>query len=483
MKCCNRRPLGILVLLCITMLIGVRDVAAQSLIDQLETALVQVATGIAIPAAISPLVAAATSADNLAVAGLEIYAGQKRTKLELEMGLGQGSSARKKRGVIKKQQKAIDALLGDLNKIKRARKRKKKKKGHRWDPFFAVFKPTGPLNIPGTTTFTLVTDGGEEDQATISLVGDEISYMEVLSGSFTMNLSPAGNRNTLQVDVTNFEYTYSAFDVDGRSTGINHGYMLPGRETRGEVDLSTGSFDFWFEGAVTNDLYDQNNPILFFSHALGYFAPSDGETLVIADGPVLIPFLPRQAVQGEPEWAAATQLSFDARSGTVTINDHITGEQPPRIALIRYSDGSYASVDHSDPALGARLEIAPLRVQSQGRQAQGQMQFQFADAAVTLRAGQQVLLQGTLQGIELDAESGEFYGDLVVERVNARSSKLMAEIQAKGGVIEIELAGGPGTFDLMAMTQGFTVSATVPFQDLTYGTADGTDNNEAPRRR
>lgn len=60
--------------------------------------------------------------------------------------------------------------------------------------------------------------------------------------------------------------------------------------------------------------------------------------------------------------------------------------------------------------------------------------------------------------------------NLVVDRANARSSKLMAEVEALKGSILIQLAMGIGTFDLMGLTEGFTVSGTMPFLDVLYGT-------------
>ena len=446
---------------------------AQDLGAGLEEALMRTAT-IPLPKAIDPFITLALEADTVALAGLEIGVNIKEKEI-LDAML---SATRPEELRLRKRHRALRAIKSKLNQIKRDREleaRKAEEDG--WDPFYAVFKAQ-PLQVPGTSRFELLRDGDEANEPFSAIVrpvfgGSGTSLVPVTAASFEATLSPSSTAGQLDISIAGFQLDIESFEIaNGLSTGPNRGRLFESSSgQRGTIDPATGRFEFAFEGAFTNDLHDASAPIVFFVLASGILNTASGEVTIVADDPMLVPVPSERAVLGEPSLGAAAIMSFDQQTRTVRFEDNLGDGESPDVAMVRYSDGTYAARRTAEPLIGARLVIQPLRIRSDD----GSRRFVFENSGVEFRVGTDVRFTGELVEPTIDGSSGQFLADLVPSSTNAGASRFLGEF---GGPIRVQLATGVGVFDLLALTEDFRVSGRMPYVDLMHIT--GTPATSGP---
>ena len=227
----------------------------------------------------------------------------------------------------------------------------------------------------------------------------------------------------------------------------------------------------YWEGKYTNALYSGRAPILFFAATHGVMKPS-GEAITMADDPMIVPMLPSVAPSGEPWLRGACVWRFDAGAGTLSMVENTNLALPPDLAMMRDSEKRHTYRPAEDPAVGAKLMIAPMVFIGISGSA-----FVFADTPFSIVRGSDVLLAGTVRSITLDSDSHVFEGTLdAAPNVPSPFSRSANQISSALGARRFAFAGGGTVVDLISLTAGFTASATMPWPDIFAIEATGGSN-------
>lgn len=68
---------------------------------------------------------------------------------------------------------------------------------------------------------------------------------------------------------------------NGQSTGMNHCLLAPGVESRGAIDLGTGSFDLDVNSILFNDIFTLDAPVRVRCRAVGIYDFAEGEARLV----------------------------------------------------------------------------------------------------------------------------------------------------------------------------------------------------------
>jgi hypothetical protein len=427
-----------------------------------------------LPQALDPLITVAQELDTIALAVANGLLVRKLEELLLEEIDAAASRDRRREISVRRRIQAVRQLQSAFSRMKRERELKERKAAEDgWDPFFAVFRAVGPLSVPGNNRFELVVAPDEGADAFAAIVrpvfgGDVSVVVPVTRGTLEATLRPGAAPDALDVDLTRLDLRIEPYEIaPGLSSGPNTVALMPGSAAAGRLDTASGRFDYRFAGTIVNDISTSDRPTLFFAHAAGVLNRETSEVSISADDPMLVPLPASRAIRGQPGWSTAVATAFDAATRAVTFRNAIHLDARPRIALARYADGSYASDPGADPAVGAELLLDPLIVD----RATGARGFAFRDSTARIRAGATMLLEGTVENISLDGDTGEFFGELRPRAINAGGSRLLGEIDATGTPILLQFSTGVGAFDLLDWTNALSTSADMPEIDLAHGTA------------
>jgi hypothetical protein len=450
---------------------GCSQSSAQDIEAGIDEVLNQVIT-LPLPQVLGPIITVAQELDTLALSaanGLlvrkieeiqheEIDAGNDRTRLLI---------ARKRMRAARRMQR----IFSQQKAQKAADERKEKEDG--WDPFFAVLTTTDPIRIPGSLHFELLNDSEEGNRPFSALIqpvwggsGGEVADVTLVEAD--VDLLATSDPRKLDVNLSSLRLGIASFFLtEGLATGPN--IVTPFWEHNngvGSLDPISGAFELRFEAQMTNDLYSDNLPILTFINAIGVLHSAFMEVTVSADDPMLVPVPQDRAVINKPSWGGAVMISFDAQSNTLTWVDPVTRSGPPHISLARYNDGSYSVRKSDDQAIGATLNFDPVVLSGNS----GSRSLNFANSRLQIRKGTNVLLEGELQDIAIDGITGEFFGTLTVTNADLNGSRLIREMNASQTPIQLQFSTGVGAYDLVELTNEFSVSANVAV-DLSHGTA------------
>lgn len=450
--------------LCLLFAVPARAITPEEAFESLLSA----AGTVILPPIIAEFTAVVMEADTVTLAALEITVGLRDRKLNRDL-LQPMSNSQKR--VIERQLKAIAHAKGILQNIKNDRTREEvKAKDDGWDPFHARMSAGGPVTLPGTYTFTILDDGfsdlpGDDPEGPVIVIltpdfaGSELIVLEVLGGSVTLAFIPT--TGGFSVDLTNFELQASAYDLlPGISSGTNFGSLNPyGSPPVAERDEVTGMIDVRFEGMWVNDLYGPDAPILFFAHAFAGLDLSSGEGVVSADDPMIVPMPSGFSPLNSPKLMGAHVMAFDATSGILSLLENTTLSPNADIAMVRQGSGEYVASPAADAAVGSSVSLGAM--QYLGFTAGVHV---FSDTGIMISSGSSVL-SGTIKAPTLDPNAGTFIASLEIASVSGPSIT-MADMAATSKPLVMQLAAGGGAYDLLAITESFTVTETMPWPEI-----------------
>ena len=452
---------------------------ATSLID-IAISVLNEAVHAPIPTVLGPLVTAAENADSIAVAGLETWCGLQDRQILVQLTSASGQQAQE----LERKLKAVQELKAALNRIKAKRQAEEKKKEEDgWDPFYCRYAPTAPVALPGINSFTMIADGFEDIPGdmppgpvvaltTPPWCGSTNWLLPVFSSTATASFTPALPPGSFNVAITSFAQTIGSFDVSpGTPTGPNTGSLNEFGTTAAGTMSPFGLVDMYWEGKYTNALYSGRSPILFFAATHGVMKPS-GEAITMADDPMIVPMPPALAPAGEPWLRGACLWRFDAGSGTLIMGENTNPALPPDLAMMRDSEKRHTYRPSEDPAVGAKVMIAPIVFIGISGSA-----YTFADTPFSIVRGADTLLTGTIRSITLDSVSHLFEGTLDVSpNVPSPFSRSANQIASATGARRFAFAGGGTVVDLISLTSAFTSSAAMPWPDIFAIEAAGGSN-------
>ena len=101
----------------------------------------------------------------------------------------------------------------------------------------------------------------------------------------------------------------------------------------------------------------------------------------------------------------------------------------------------------------------------------GNRRFTFDDAALEVVTGGTTIMEGRVENVYLDGNTGSFYGDLSIDKSTPANSRLAREFGELGNKALVQFATGVGAIDLLAATEDLTVSGEMPYLDLVHATA------------
>lgn len=472
----NRQLRVLAASICIFALGSPASADGPSLID-IAISILSEAVHSAIPDAIAPLVAAAEDADTQAIAGLEIWLAQRERQLLLQAASTPPGPAY---NALLRQIKAVQAMKSKMAGIKNRRTAEEKKKQEGgMDPFYARYMATGPIALPGSNSFALLADGAEDIPGDappgpmVALVTPPFSgitepFIPVLSSSAAAMFTPApGPPGTFNVVITAFAQTIGSFDIGpGMPTGVNTASINEfGSPATGSLAPS-GRVDMNWEGKYVNAIHSGRAPILFFASSHGALRPT-GEAVMIADDPMIVPMPPGAAPKGKPWLQGAAVYSFDSATMTLRVNENtvVVPAGPPAhpdLAMMRDCEGRYTYRPTEDPAIGATISIPPIPYTGMAGPV-----HTFGDVPFAVSNGLFTFLEGTIRDITLDPAGLSLDGTLdITPAAYPVFSRSCNQIMNAPGARRIILATAGPAVDLIAATEGFTISATLPFPEI-----------------
>jgi len=450
-----------------------------------------------LPSAICPLVEAAENAGTNELAALEIAVAEAEHQITVESLTAIGD----KPVELERQKKACAQIKAELTRIKNertawAQKVREAREGGRSLAFHGRFEISRMPNEwdGGDYNSWLIRDNfgelpGDEPNGPVSAVVSLVSAG--CEGSSVMALDGKlrfwGNQDSyyrdypcvsLDFDLESFGYQMGSFELfPGVWTGINSAVLNPfGSPPVGQYNFSTDQFEMRLEGIFTNDLYDHSMPMLFFASIFGGVSRPRGGgehdeyatagAPILADVPMLVPLRGDRIEAGLPKVMGAHVLEFNAEDGTLRLLENTTLLPNADIAMVRYDDGSYAVNSMIDASLGGRVEVEPLAYVAQSPE--GIYNFADADISITVEVGPgdyQPILGGKLRNVVLNTVTGGFFADLEVTGV-AASSTVLSQIYGSTGTKVMQIAVGAAAYDLVELTDGFTVSGRLPWPEL-----------------
>lgn len=426
-----------------------------------------------LPAGISELVTLAENSDTVAVASLQIHAGNRRKQILIQMcGANQLTAAR-----LARQLKAIDEVISKLSRIKAQRRRDAKKAEEEgWDPAFIRLGAGQSFTGAGSYTFNLLDDGffdlpGDDVPGSIAAVMTPAAndfrefIVPITSASVGIDFVPTIDPGVFDLMMTSFQIGLDPYEMfPGSSTGIN--LVTPfvsGSAPVGTYDASTCLLEGRFEGMITNDLTSgAGAPMVFFADLVGTLEDSSGTIMASTMDPMIIPLPPHLVPPEAPKLMGAHVFEFDAELGRLQLLENTSLLPGADVAMVRYRDGTYGWEFETDLAVGAVLNVTPLDYLGTGP---GGVHL-FSDAAITLENSGIVLMTGVLVEPMLFPEAGHFRARFEVTSDGGVSRAVTEIATAVQGFREFQLASGPGAYDLVEVTQGFTVSAAMPWPEL-----------------
>lgn len=470
------------IVLCAGLVLGSETARADgpSLID-IATSILNEAVHAAIPGVIAPLVTAAENADTVAVAALEIHLARLERQLLLQMASTPPGPAY---NALLRRLKAVQAMKAAMAAIKTRRAAEEKKKQEDGlDPFYARYFATGPLAVPGHNSFVLALDGIEDlpgDSPAgpmVALVTPPFSgitepIIPVLFSAATALFTPAaGQPGSFNVEISAFSQTIGSFDVaPAMPTGLNFASINEfGSPATGKFSPTGpigGIVDMQWEGKYVNDVHGGRSPILFFASSHGVLFAS-GSAVMVADDPMIVPMPPSLVPQGRPWLRGGAIYAFDINTSTLRINENtLVVETGPvvhaDIAMMRDSEGRHTYRPAEDPAVSAKLVLPPIPYTGV---AEGI--HTFADVPFSIQSGPNILLEGMLTDITLDPATLVFEGLLdITPAIYPLFSRSCNQIMHATGPTRLAFAAGGTTADLIELTDGFTISGTMPWPEI-----------------
>jgi hypothetical protein len=259
-----------------------------------------------------------------------------------------------------------------------------------------------------------------------------------------------------------------SFEVaDDVWTGNNTGILNPyGSRPVGNYNFGSEQFELRLEGMFTNDLYNESLPILFFASisggAPGYYSGvyDESEAMVAADVPMIVPLVGEAAELKLPKVMGAHILEFTGRGRLVMLENTTMGSDAD-IAMVRYNDGNYAFNPAVDEAIGARVVIEPFLYLGESQPGV----FNFSDSSIHIVKDRNTIMTGFLRNPTLDVSTGGFFADLEITMASTFSAALM-QIGRVGGRKMMQLAFGASAYDLVRLTEGFSVPGRMPWPEV-----------------
>lgn len=322
------------------------------------------------------------------------------------------------------------------------------------DPFGAKFMSSTPVDPTGpfSATFTMVPGTSSCHLVNPAIWGHGTTEVHVSDAEFSLDYDGS------QFSLTDLVFTFDSFDVNGQPTGTNHSAVRPGSSASFNFDPSTGFFAAHFEGLLTNDLYPESNPIIYFSDVSGMLYP-DGQTLrVSTTDPMIVPGVPGQSRASTGMGYMATRPIFDADSGLLHIADNTDLSASPDVSILRDMAGTYLSSETSaEPLVGAVFDIEPIQYLSMD----GQGNYIFGDTTFTICNGSGQLATGHLTNIRIQADTFSFMCDVSSWTPGPLSSSYLdtwfnvsPSVQLLGPVATLDLV--EGTTGSGAFSQSYT---------------------------
>jgi hypothetical protein len=447
-----------------------------------------------LPSAICPLVEAAQDAGTNELAALEIAVAEAEHRITVESLTAIGD----KPVELERQKKACAQIKAELTRIKNertawAQKVREAREGGRSFAFHGRFELSRMPNEwdGGDYNSWLIRDNfgelpGDEPNGPVSAVvslasaGCEGSSVMALDGKLRF----WGNQDSyyrdyprvsLEFDLESFGYQMGSFELfPGVWTGTNSAVLNPfGSPPVGQYNFSTDQFEMRLEGIFTNDLYDHSMPILFFASIFGGVSRPRGGgehdeyatagAPILADVPMLVPLRGDRIEAGLPKVMGAHVLEFNAEDGTLRLLENTTLQPNADIAMVRYRCGGYTVNPSVDAAVGAQVVVDPFSYT--GESPPGV--FNFSDVAIHIDnyGCTHTLLTGFLRNPVLDAGSGGFFAQLEITEASD-SSTVLRQIHSASGTKVMQIAVGAAAYDLVELTDGFTVSGRLPWPEL-----------------
>jgi len=490
---------GSVVAALVVCLVSTQAAQAQTLEDIFDEVL-DLALIAPLPAAICPLVRAAEQADSDALATLEITVGQHERQLVMDF-LGAGID---RQSQIDRQKKACAQIKTELIRIKNerttwAQKVREAKEGgqflslhgrvevsplpNNWNSYYETWLirdsfsqlPGDDPNGPIAAVLSLTSAGCEGHsiqwlKSDVKIWGsDESFYNDYPHVKFYFCGGSGG-----------FDLRLDSFETHpGCWTGVNSAVVNPfGSGMVAVYDFDTGRFDIRFEGMFTGELYNGTRPILFFASLFGavvgngnggyvdeYFTAGAS---IGADVPMLVPLPYDLAETDLPRVMGAHVLQYNACSRELLLLENTTLAPGADIAMVRYDDGSYAIDPTVEMTIGQRVEVEPLLYIDESPPGC----YNFADAGVAITrdigsGARQAMLSGRLRNVVLNTTSGGFFADLEITGV-LTGSTLLAQLYGSSATTVMQIAVGAPVHDLVELTEGFTVCASLPGPELFF---------------
>jgi len=486
----RRLPISLITVTLFVLCIFIPSARAQTLEDIFAEVL-DLALITPLPAVICPLVRAAEQADSGALAALEISVGQHERQLVMDF-LGVGID---RQSQIDRRKKACAQIKTELMRIKNertswAQKVREAKEGGQFLSLHGRVE-VSPLPSNWNTYYEtwLIRDSfsqlpGDDPNGPIAAVLSLTSAScEGLSIQWLKSdITVWGSEESFYNDYPHVKFNFSGFDLrldsfethPGYWTGVNNAQINPfGSDMAAVYDFDTGRFDIRFEGMLTNELYNNAKPILFFASMFGA-VPGDGGggyideyftagASVGADVPMLVPLPDDLTETNLPRVMGAHVLEFNAEDGTLRLLENTTLQPNADIAMVRYRCGGYTVNPSVDEAVGAQVVVDPFLYT--GESPPGV--FNFSDVAIRIDnySRTHTLLTGFLRNPVLYAGSGGFFADLEITEVLG-SSAVLSHVNNSTGTKVMQIAVGAAAYDLVELTDGFTVSGRLPWPEL-----------------
>jgi hypothetical protein len=191
----------------------------------------------------------------------------------------------------------------------------------------------------------------------------------------------------------------------------------------------------------------------------------DSEAMVAASVPMIVPLVGDAAELGLPKVMGAHILEFDAsgrlmmlENTTVSYGSYGTNAD---IAMVRYDDGNYSYNPGDEEAIGAHVVIGPLIYT--GESPPGV--FNFSYASIEIVKDRNTMATGLLHNPALDVSTGGFFADLEITATSTSSTALM-QIDMAGGRKKMQIAFGAAAYDLVKLTEGFSVPGRMPWPEV-----------------
>lgn len=440
------------------------EITKQDLINFLDSVLDQIVTA-PFPPGISELITMAQNAPTLAVSGLEIYSGFKMRDLDLaDCG---ASAARRRTNALRRQ--ALQKIQSDLCRIKMQRRQDEKKaEEESWFSFSMRMGTTLPFPGSGNYSFYFLPHDsipGPTAELVTPADNNHRQYSVPCSGSADIFFISTADPEVFELPSFWLFVDFASHEMyPGMSTGSNRNDIWASGAT---YDASTCLISGMAEGRITNDLdppFSASHAV-FFGSMSGSFDDSSGALDISSSGPVIMPLPPDRVPRNAPKMMGAHVLDFDAGLGQLRLLENSSLAPNADVAMVRYGDGTYLEyVSGVDDAIRAKVIVAPLSYLGTGA---GGTHL-FSDAVVTLEGeyGWPLLMSGVLTDPVLDPAAGHFRAGFQVT-FDGGHSRVVTEIAGEsGGFKEFQIASGPGAFDMVEATAGFTVSASSPWPEI-----------------